>query len=84
MGFSDGWIKPKLRFPTMVLAGPETLQTSGTVDKSSQVESKLTHLHVCLFIIAVRISHRVYVSQEITMENGKQPTVSRAWVTSAR
>lgn len=35
----DGWIKPRLHFPTMVLVGPETLQASGTVVKSSQVES---------------------------------------------
>ena len=39
MATLDGWIKPRLSFPTMDLAGPQTLQISGIVAKSSQVQS---------------------------------------------
>lgn len=34
---SDGWIRPKLPFPTTVPAGPATRPTSGTVGRFSQV-----------------------------------------------
>lgn len=42
MAISDGWIKQRQILPTMVLVGPKTLQTPGTVGWSSQVEPKNT------------------------------------------
>ena len=44
MGILNGWINPRLLFPTISLVVPKTLLAPGTVDRSSQVEHTLHHL----------------------------------------
>ena len=78
-GISNGWINLQLRFPTMVLVGPETLQTPGTVDRSSQVESTLWTDTFVPFQSRLAIRWVYTLFQEIMMANGKQQTASRGW-----
>lgn len=67
----------------MVLAGPETLKTLGTVARSTQVGSSLCHsiYNKWFLLLASRINP---LFQGTMRANGKQLTASRVWVTSVR